>query len=70
MGLILLLVVLPVVFTVEQCIVPDPLAELKNSAETWWIPVPLGYNGRSLSDCSTQEGENFLEGQTRYMPFP
>uniref|UniRef100_A0A3B3QFW3 Si:ch211-256a21.4 n=1 Tax=Paramormyrops kingsleyae TaxID=1676925 RepID=A0A3B3QFW3_9TELE len=70
MGLILLLVVLPVVFTVEQCIVPDPLAQLKNSAENWWIPAPTGYNGRSLSDSSTQEGQDFLGGQTRYMSFP
>ncbi|XP_048828735.1 uncharacterized protein si:ch211-256a21.4 isoform X2 [Brienomyrus brachyistius] len=70
MGLILLLVVLPVVFVAEQCIVPDPLAELKNSAETWWITVPTSYSEHSLNDSSNQEGEDFLRGQTRYMPFP
>lgn len=43
-GWFLLLVVQPVVFLVEQCVVPDTLPELRKATESWYHSTRLPYD--------------------------
>ncbi|XP_072529752.1 uncharacterized protein [Salminus brasiliensis] len=48
-GWVFLLAVLPVVFLVEQFVVPDVLPELMRQAETWWKAPEVAF-ARSFSE--------------------
>ncbi|XP_064169950.1 uncharacterized protein si:ch211-256a21.4 [Anguilla rostrata] len=70
-GWALLLGVLPAVFLVEQCVVPDPLPELCKAAEAWWrMRVPLPCESRSFSEGHAHRDSAFARGEKRYMSFP
>ncbi|KAL4622668.1 hypothetical protein GN956_G20175 [Arapaima gigas] len=69
-GLVLLLAVLPIVFLVEQCVVPDPLPELKKAYETLWFAPPPGYGLHSVSDLHSDHGDSFTSGYQKYQSFP
>ncbi|KPP72358.1 hypothetical protein Z043_108649 [Scleropages formosus] len=69
-GLVLLLAVLPVIFLVEQCVVPDPLPELKRAYETLWCTPLPGYGLHSLSDSDNHYGDDFIRGHPGYLSFP
>ncbi|KAL6474167.1 hypothetical protein MHYP_G00177280 [Metynnis hypsauchen] len=68
-GWALLLAVLPVVFLVEQCVVPDVLPELMRAAETWWKAPEVAY-ARSFSESYYNKGPNFNNGFKRHMSVP
>ncbi|KAG9335745.1 hypothetical protein JZ751_004174 [Albula glossodonta] len=60
LGWVLLLAVLPVVFLVEQFVVPDPLPDLMLAAEAWWrAAVPPPYGSRSFSEGHCQNDQPF-----------
>ncbi|XP_036390567.1 uncharacterized protein si:ch211-256a21.4 [Megalops cyprinoides] len=70
-GWALLLAILPVVFLVEQCMVPDPLQDLMKSAETWWhAKVPPTYGTRSFSEGHFHGDQGITRSQKRYMSLP
>ncbi|XP_061078592.1 uncharacterized protein si:ch211-256a21.4 isoform X1 [Conger conger] len=71
LGWALLLGVLPGVFLVEQCLVPDPLPQLREAAEKWWrVRACQPYDPRSFSEGHAQTDSAFLRGEKRYMSFP
>ncbi|KAI1904022.1 hypothetical protein AGOR_G00001410 [Albula goreensis] len=71
LGWVLLLAVLPVVFLVEQFVVPDPLPDLMLAAESWWrAAVPPPYGSRSFSEGHCQNDQPFNRGEKKYMSLP
>lgn len=73
LGWALLLGVMPGVFLVEQCLVPDPLPELRKAAERWWrvrVPLPCGSRSFSEGPGAAPAESAFLRGETRYKSFP
>ncbi|KAJ8416996.1 hypothetical protein AAFF_G00282230 [Aldrovandia affinis] len=70
-GWALLLGVLPAVFLVEQCVVPDPLPALMKAAEAWWRGgATLPYDCRSFSEGHCQRDQAITRGEKRYMSLP
>ncbi|XP_053497487.1 uncharacterized protein si:ch211-256a21.4 [Ictalurus furcatus] len=68
-GWALLLAVLPVVFLVEQCVVPDILPELKKKTELWWKGFEVAHT-RSFSDSYQHSAEHFNHEYKRYTSMP
>ena len=68
-GWALLLAVLPVVFLVEQCVVPAVLPELMRAAETWWKAPEVAY-ARSVSESCYYKGAKFDNGFKRHLSVP
>ncbi|XP_017555499.1 uncharacterized protein si:ch211-256a21.4 [Pygocentrus nattereri] len=68
-GWALLLAVLPVVFLVEQCVVPDVLPELMRAAETWWKAPEVAY-AHSFSESCHNKGEEFDNRLKRHLSVP
>ncbi|KAL0968417.1 hypothetical protein UPYG_G00266610 [Umbra pygmaea] len=68
LGWALLLVALPLVFLVEQCVVPDILPELKMASERWRRASEIPYVKRAFSNihhhCDVETGLR------RYMSVP
>ncbi|XP_034144278.1 uncharacterized protein si:ch211-256a21.4 [Esox lucius] len=60
LGWALLLVVFPVVFLVEQCVVPDIMPNLMNAADGWLRTSPVPYAERPFSQihqhCDMERG--------------
>ncbi|XP_056138514.1 uncharacterized protein si:ch211-256a21.4 [Lampris incognitus] len=71
-GWVLLLVVLPAVFVVEQCVVPDILPDLEKAIASWRAASQLKYMDRPFSEgCYpgySNEGHNM--NLKRYMSSP
>ncbi|XP_007228201.2 uncharacterized protein si:ch211-256a21.4 isoform X1 [Astyanax mexicanus] len=69
-GWALLLAVLPVVFLVEQFVVPDVLPELMRQAETWWKAPEVAY-ARSFSESFyNHRGPKLDKEFNRYLSVP
>ncbi|XP_062857672.1 uncharacterized protein si:ch211-256a21.4 [Trichomycterus rosablanca] len=66
-GWALLLAVLPVVFLVEQCVVPDTLPELKKATEIWWKAPEVPYM-RSFSEPYQHRGKHCEHRRQLSMP--
>ncbi|GAA6107822.1 uncharacterized protein si:ch211-256a21.4 isoform X1 [Tachysurus ichikawai] len=69
LGWALLLAVLPVVFLVEQCVVPDILPELKMKTELWRRGFVVAHT-RSFSDSYQHHTKHFKPEYKRYMSMP
>lgn len=69
MGWALLLAVLPVVFLVEQCVVPDILPELKKNTELWRKGFEVVYT-RSFSEGYQYNAKHFKPQYKKYMSMP
>lgn len=72
LGWALLLVALPVVFLVEQCVVPDILPDLMKAADGWRGASQVPYAQRSFivshQRChEDQSDEDIARGLRRYM---
>ncbi|KAI4876671.1 hypothetical protein NFI96_027137 [Prochilodus magdalenae] len=65
----LLLAVLPVVFLVEQCVVPDILPQLMVGAEELWKAPEVVY-ARSFNQSSYQKWPKFDNGFKRHLSVP
>ncbi|XP_066525918.1 uncharacterized protein si:ch211-256a21.4 [Hoplias malabaricus] len=68
-GWALLLAVLPVVFLVEQCVVPDVLPELMRVAETWWKAPEVAY-ARSFREAYHHGEAKYSSEFKRQMSVP
>ncbi|KAF7702197.1 hypothetical protein C0J45_9566 [Silurus meridionalis] len=68
-GWALLLVVLPVVFLVEQCIVPDILPELKKKTGLLWRGFEVPHK-RSYSESYQHRPEHYNHEYRRYLSMP
>lgn len=68
-GWALLLAVLPVVFLVEQCVVPDILPELNRKTELWWKGFEVSHTP-SFSDRHKHSAEHFNYEYKRHMSMP
>ncbi|KAK3526560.1 hypothetical protein QTP70_030699 [Hemibagrus guttatus] len=68
-GWALLLAVLPVVFLVEQCVIPDILPELKMKTELWQKGFQVVHI-RSLSESYQHNSKHFKPEYKRYMSMP
>lgn len=67
LGWTLLLVVEPIVFIVEQAVVPDILPDLENAVEPWRISSPSEADEQSFSQSSHPFNPKSNKGVMKYM---